>query len=174
MVAGPGSEFGQRWVVLGLISAPYGVRGWVRVKSYTQDPDGLARYPTWWVEARGQWHPVRIESYRRHGRVSIAKLEGCADRTRAETYTGCRVAVPRSALPEPGDGEFYWVDLIGLRVENLEGVLLGEVTGILETGAHPVMRVAAERERLIPLVAAIARDVDLEQRVIRVDWGLDY
>ncbi|MGN2392921.1 ribosome maturation factor RimM [Pelomicrobium sp. G1] len=174
MAPGPGSELGESWVVLGLISAPYGVRGWVRVKSYTQDPEGLAQYATWWVEAQGQWRPVRIEEYRLHGRGSIAKLEGCADRTSAETYAGCRVAVPRSALPEPGDGEFYWIDLIGLRVENLEGVQLGEVSAILETGAHPVLQVAAERERLIPLVDPIVRDVDLERRVVRVDWGPDY
>lgn len=173
-MAAPRPEAEERWIVLGLITAPYGVRGWVRVKPYTQTPDGLSRYPTWWIGVGGEWRPMRVEGYRVHGRGGIAKLEGCLDRSEAEAYARCEVAVPRSVLPETGEGEFYWVDLIGLRVESLDGSFLGEVSGILETGAHPVIRVVSERERLIPFVEQVVKEVDLERRVMRVDWGADF
>ena len=105
----------------------------------------------------------------------IARLVGCDDRDVALALKGSDVAVARSALPPPRDGDFYWADLVGLKVVNIQGELIGEVTGLLATGANDVLRVvSAETERLVPYVAHVIRDVDLVGREIRVEWGLDW
>jgi 16S rRNA processing protein RimM len=99
------------------------------------------------------------------------------DRTAAEALRGARVFIGRASFPTPDPDEFYWVDLIGLQVFNREGVLLGEVLGLIDNGVHSVLQVRADpaaAERLIPFVAAYVDRVDLAARRIDVDWGLDY
>jgi 16S rRNA processing protein RimM len=109
-----------------------------------------------------------------HGTVLVARLEQIDDRTQAEQLTGARVAVARKELPAPAPGEFYWSDLVGLSVINEQGITLGAVQEVLDTGAHAVLRVVGECERLIPFVDAYVRDVDAAGRAIRVDWQPDY
>ena len=109
-----------------------------------------------------------------HGSAVVAQMQGSEDRDAAARLRGNEVAVPRSALPAAKDNEFYWADLIGLKVENVAGQDLGEVVRILETGANDVLVVRGEREHLIPFVAVVVNDVDIANGVIRVDWGADY
>jgi 16S rRNA processing protein RimM len=159
---------------MGWISAPFGVRGWVKVQPNTAAAQNLLAYKTWWVEDGGEWRTLSVEQARVHGRTVIAKLDGCDDRDAAIALRGKTVAVPRTALPGTKSGEFYWADLIGLAVVNESAQALGRITGILQTGANDVLVVAGERERLIPFIAAVIREVDLPAGVMRVEWGADY
>ena len=139
--------------------------------------DGLLQHPKWLVATRDQpgvWRDMRLAEGHAHGTVLVASLDEIADRTQAEKLIGAQIAIDRKELPAPDAGEFYWSDLIGLSVVNEQGVVLGTVREMLDTGAHAVLRVAGERERLIPFVDAYVRDVDTAHKTIRVDWQPDY
>jgi 16S rRNA processing protein RimM len=104
----------------------------------------------------------------------VAKLQGCDDRAAAQLLKNLHIAVERSHLPAAKEGEYYWADLIGLEVVNLRGEALGVVSALFATGANDVLRVQGERERLIPFIPQVVREVSLDAAAIRVDWGLDY
>ncbi len=159
---------------MGRISAPFGVKGWIRVRPDTAATPNLLAYRTWWVGREGDWRECAVVEGRAQRRAVIAKLEGCDDREAAAALRGKSVAVPRAALPEIRNGEYYWADLIALKVVNEEARELGRVTGILQTGANDVLVVLGERERLVPFIAGVIREVNLGEGVIRVDWGSDY
>ena len=161
-------------MILGRIAAPYGVKGWVRVHPFTASTASLLRYRSWWLGHEGQWEELEVVQARVHGSAVVALLAGHAERDAALRLRGKQVAVPRSALPEARDNEFYWVDLLGLKAVNVAGQDLGEVVRILETGANDVLVVRGRSEHLIPFIAAVVQDVDLAMGVIRVDWGADY
>ncbi|MDP2835332.1 MAG: ribosome maturation factor RimM [Pseudomonadota bacterium] len=161
-------------VVMGRISAPYAIRGWVRIQTQTEYIDSLLDYPLWHVGRKGQWRPFRLVEGKVHGQYLLAHLEGMDDRDAAEAVTGMDIAVPREDRPVAEEGEYYWDDLIGLEVVNGEGAVLGKVDALLATGAHDVLQIQGERERLIPFVDAFVREVDMAARRIVVEWGLDY
>ncbi|MCY4222496.1 MAG: ribosome maturation factor RimM [Thiotrichales bacterium] len=164
----------QRRVVLGTITGPCGVRGWVRIRSSTEPPENILRYAPWLVGRDGHWTMVAVAEGRAQGRGVVARFEGCHDRDQALRYRGREIAIERSRLPDPEDGEFYWTDLVGLRVATADGVDLGEVERMLETGANDVMVVRGEFERLIPFISGtVVRSVDVERGVIVVDWHPD-
>jgi 16S rRNA processing protein RimM len=159
---------------MGRISAPFGVKGWVKVQPNTAAARSLLAYTTWWVEGDGDWRTFAVAEARVQGRTVVAKLEGCEDRDAAAALRGKHVAVRRAALPGTKSGEYYWADLIGLAVVNGAGQALGRIAGLLETGANDVLVVAGERERLIPFIAEVIRDVDLAAGVMRVEWDADF
>lgn len=161
-------------VVMGRVAAPFAVNGWVKVQVFTERPDGLLAYPRWWLSRDGGWQQAEVAEAAVHGRAVIARLKGCEDRIAAAALRGRDVAVPRSALPIRGAGEYYWTDLEGLRVRTLADEDLGRVTGLIETGASPVLVVRGERERLIPFVDAVVKSVDLMRGEVAVDWGADW
>jgi 16S rRNA processing protein RimM len=164
----------RRRVVLGTIAGPHGTRGWVRIHSNTDPPANILRYAPWQVERNGRWSPVGVAEGRVQGRGVVARLDGCHDRDEALGYRGCEIAVERSQLPGVEDGEFYWADLVGLRVATTDGVDLGEVARMMETGANDVMVVRGELERLIPyLPGTVVQSVDVERGAIVVDWHPD-
>ena len=165
---------GHRRVVLGTIAGPHGTQGWVRIRSSTDPPENILRYAPWQVERNGRWSPVGVAEGRMQGRGVVARLDGCHDRDAALGYRGCEIAVERSRLPNAEEGEFYWADLVGLRVATTGGVDLGEVERMMETGANDVMVVREEVERLIPfLPGTVVQSVDVERGVIVVDWHPD-
>ena len=104
----------------------------------------------------------------------VAKLEGCDDRDAAALYRGRNIAIARSDFPAAGENEFYWADLVGLKVVNGEGVDLGSIIRIFKTGANDVLVVEGDRERLIPFTEQVVQQVDIAGRMMRVDWGADY
>lgn len=164
-------------VVLGRLADPYGIRGWIRVHPYGDDPLAWAGMPAWWVGSDGgPWRETGLVSLKAHGGGLVVLLEGVSDRTAAEALKGMLVAAPREALPATGVDEFYWADLVGLDVVNGDGERLGRVAGLIETGANDVLRVVAEdgSERLLPFVAAVVQGVEKEAGRIRVEWGLDW
>ncbi len=161
---------------MGRIVAPYGLKGWVRVEPYSAVPDGLSAYPSWWVGRGGDWREMKVaQSVLQHGDSLVARFEGCVERDAALVLKGSEVAVPREALPQNADNEFYWADVVGLQVVNVKDEVLGAVAELFENGAHPVMRVVAgERERLLPFVEQVVRQVDMAQGRILVEWELDW
>lgn len=162
---------------MGRVAAPYAVKGWVKVQPFTEYVDSLLDYPRWLVGRDADWREMRVLEIKVHGRFLLAQLDGIADRNAAEAAVGLEIAVHRDALPEPEAGEYYWDQLIGLDVVGLAGVFLGRVERILETGGHDLLSVkghADGRERLIPFVAPIVREVKLAERQIEVEWGEDY
>ena len=162
-------------VVMGRVVAPYAVRGWLKLQTYTEYLDSLLDYPVWHVGQGGNWITCRLLDGKVHGQYLLASLEGVDDRTGAEALVGREVAVLREEMPEAEEDEWYWDDLIGLEVLNLAGEVLGRVQGLLETGANDVLQIRdGERERLVPFVDAVVKTVDLEAGRLVVDWGLDY
>jgi 16S rRNA processing protein RimM len=210
-------------VEVGRVLGAWGVKGWIKVQPFSLDPQALFSTKRWFLQAPPEAagplvsalaaHPfLKVIQAREHGEVVVATVQDLQGRDAAEALRGARVFVSRASFPTAGEGEYYWVDLIGLTVVNREGVVLGEVAGLMETGAHDVLRVrpmaaqqadappasggsagragrsgsegsagavgraaaAAPQECLIPFVAAYVTGVDLAQRRITVDWGLDY
>jgi 16S rRNA processing protein RimM len=163
-------------VVMGKVVGAQGILGWVKVQTFTEYLDSLLDYKTWFVGNEQEWRPLEVLEANVHGgKVLIAKLQGIADRAAAEKYKGLLIAVPRDSLPEQPEGEYYWSDLIGLTVENLEGVNFGTVDSLLETGANDVLVVKGESgEKLIPFIDSVIKQVSLKDKTIRVDWQADY
>lgn len=162
-------------VTLGRIGAPHGVRGEVRVQSYARPPESILEFDRWWLDAGDGWREWTVRRSRVQANGIVVVLAGCDDRETAASLRHAPVAVPRSALPEPAAGEFYWCDLIGLRVETIDGVDLGSVDHLFETGANDVLVVQGDRERLIPWVQGReVRSVDPEAGRIVVDWDPEF
>lgn len=159
-----------RPVVLGRIAGVYGIKGWVRVLSYTRVREDILRYPSWLVGT--EWRRVRVG--RRQGAGVVAQLEGIDDRDQALALVGAEIAVARSDLPALAPGEFYWADLIGLEVVTTQGVALGRVRRLFETGANDVLVIEGERERLLPYLKDVVKDVDLARGRMTVEWDADF
>ncbi len=167
---------------MGRVAAPYAIKGWIKIQPFTEYLDSLLDYDVWWLghaEGRGKsktpdWRAYRVLEGKVHGQTLLAQLEGVDDRTAAEALQGLQISVDRAEFPEADEDEYYWDDLIGLDVVNTEGVSLGKVEGLMETGAHDVLRVQGDRERLIPFVDAYVREVDLKGGRVLVEWGAQW
>jgi 16S rRNA processing protein RimM len=179
-------------VEVGRIAGAWGVKGWIRVQPFSLDPQALFSTKRWFLQAPSgasavtlaacASHPVlKLIHAKEHGDAVVASVQGLEGRDAAEALRGARVYVSRASFPSAAEGEYYWVDLIGLTVVNRQGAVLGEVVGLMETGTHDVLRVqppgggvTQPQECLIPFVAVYVDGVDLARRRITVDWGLDY
>jgi len=161
-------------VVLGRITGFFGVRGWVKVYSYTEPREAVLNYKCWLLSKTGDWQPQFVAEGKRHGKTVIVRLEGYDDRDQAAALIGSEIGVPRDELPETDDGHYYWSDLEGLRVVASNGTEIGTLDYFIETGANDVMVIKGEQERLIPFVMKeVVVDVDLAAGVITVDWEWD-
>jgi len=194
-------------IVLGHVSGVYGVKGWLKVYSHADPMESIVEYSPWYIRPgnfkgsanTGQnsgWQPVKLKSGKRHAKTVVAKLEGCNDRDAAQLYVGYEVAILSSQLKSlDHTDEFYWRDLIGLQVVNLQGIGFGEVTAFIETGGNDVLVVTEQkldkqsdseelhheqdedklRETLIPWAfGQTIVSVNLETSVIEVDWQDDW
>jgi 16S rRNA processing protein RimM len=161
-------------VLMGRVSAPFGVQGWLRVQPFTDRIDGLADYSEWWIGRGEDLKLFKVVEWSVHGRALLVHLQGCDDREAAVVFRGMDVAVDRATLPSAGAGQYYWHDLIGCQVVNLVGESLGSVVKILETGANAVLVTSGTREYLLPFVEAVVANVDIRERRIAVDWDVDF
>jgi 16S rRNA processing protein RimM len=168
-------------VVMGQVLLPYGVKGWLRVRPHTEEPEGLLQFRSWWLRpaAGSGWREVEPLGGRLHSDTLLVQIAGIETPEAALALKGCDIGVSRGLLPKAGAGEIYQADLVGLEVVNRAGVVLGRVVEVADFGAHPLLRVtragaAATEERLIPYVAAVVDAVDLAERRVVVDWGEDY
>ncbi|MCP5142064.1 MAG: ribosome maturation factor RimM [Gammaproteobacteria bacterium] len=166
-------------LVLGRISGLHGVRGWVKVFSFTDPRENIVHYKTWQVRVGNDWREFKVEQGQANGKGVIAKLVGIDDRDVAATLIQADIAIRRDELPPLPEGEYYWADLEGLRVVTLDGVELGEVSHLFDTGANEVLVVQGDRERLIPFTIGeeegyAVKRVDLDEGLIEVDWDPDF
>jgi 16S rRNA processing protein RimM len=169
-------------VPMGHIVGPFGIQGWVKIACYTEHVESLLDYSVWWLRKDDEaWSAINVAAHNTHDNKLIVAFEGCHDRTQALQLKGMQIAIPRDQLPnlpENGDEGYYWSDLIGTSVFNIQNEELGNVIGLLRTGANDVLQVQPikgdQQERLIPFIDQVIVKVDLKARKILVDWGLDY
>jgi len=170
-------------VTLGQIGAAHGIKGWSRIISHTQPREGIARYQHWLLKREGDkgWLKVKPLVVRQQGKHLVGQLDGSSDRDTAEWLRGAQIAVPREVFEALPEGEYYWHQLEGLKVVNLSDDCFGWVDHLMETGANDVLVVRPgegsvdNTERLIPyLWGRVVQDVDLDRKIIRVDWEQDY
>ena len=160
--------------IIGRVAGVYGVRGWLKVRSHTRDRAAIAAYPRWLIRTGGAWQEYEVTEVRAHGQGIVAHLMQVDDRDRAAALVGADIAIHVQELPPLAAGEYYWTQLQGLRVVNLQAVEFGRVERLLETGANDVIVVVGARERLIPYIAAVVKEVDLAAGLLRVDWDADF
>lgn len=161
-------------LVMGRIRAPFGVRGWVRVQSYTDPLSNLLDYKVWCLAGAFGLEELKVQDAALHGKWIVAKLEGIDDRDGAVAIIGQDIMVPRTSLPETGDDEYYWQDLVGMEVTNRNGISLGHVDHLLATGSNDVLVLHNGRERLIPFISSVVVEVDLKGRRMLVDWDENF
>ena len=163
---------------MGRVAAAHGVRGALKVQPLSADPATLTQFGEWWLRTRdgSPWQPRRVSSSRLQSGIVVAELDGVATREAAAALRGATVGVPRQLLPVLAENEHYRADLIGMAVVNRTGERLGDVVGFIDSGAHPILRVAGvgAGERLIPWVARYVDRVDTHARRIEVDWAEDF
>jgi 16S rRNA processing protein RimM len=165
------SDESSALIELGVVGAPFGVRGWVKLRSHTDPPERILDHRDLQLGLGGAWRAFRIESSGRSGGQLTVKLNGIEDRDQAQALRGAPVCVPRSELPQREDRDFYRADLIGCEVVNLAGVRLGIVQHFVETPAHALMVVRGAQEYWVPAVPQHLRRVDLRARQVVVDWN---
>ncbi|MBD9482276.1 ribosome maturation factor RimM [Pseudomonas sp. PDM14] len=167
-------------IVLGKITSVHGIRGEVKIYSFTDPIDNLLDYRRWTLQRDGEVKQVELVSGRLQGKVLVAKLKGLDDREVARTFAGFDICVPREQLPDLAEDEFYWYQLAGLKVIDQLGQLLGTIDHLFETGANDVMVVKPcagsldDRERLLPYTAQCVLKVDLAAGEMQVDWDADF
>jgi 16S rRNA processing protein RimM len=165
----------EKWVILGRVSGVFGVKGWLKVQSYTEPRDNIASFGAWTLRMNGVDRAFVVEDGHSHAGSVVAKLQGIDDRDRAREWVGADIVVERERLPATQAGEVYWTDLEGLEVRTTAGVVLGKIDHLLATGAHDVLVLDSTPERLIPfIVDDVVKDVDVEGGVVVVDWSPDY
>lgn len=167
--------------VIGQITSVFGVKGWLKVYSYTDPKEGILDYRDWTLVYNGKRIPAKLEEGRRQGQGIVVRLKGIDDRDVARSYCGADITVPTTELPELPEGEYYWHQLEGLTVYTVDGQCLGIVDHMIETGANDVLVVRAtdasidQRERLIPYLPDQAvKQVSLEESTITVDWDPEF
>ena len=161
-------------MTLGRISGVFGVKGWVKVHSYTQPRDNVVGFSSWLVKSRAGERRFEVEEGHAQGAGVVAKLRGLDDRDQARELIGAEIVVERSELPACAPGEYYWADLEGLEVRTTEGQVLGKVDHLIATAGHDVLVLAGEPQRLIPFVhGKVIREVDLVAGRIVADWPWD-
>ncbi len=161
----------RKLVTLGRVNGLLGVKGWLKIYSYTDPRDSIVGFSTWVLRTGNDEQMVELEDGRKHGRTVVVKLKAIDDRDQAEALVGADIAVERDALVPCDPGEYYWTDLEGSTVVTAQGESLGRLDHLFETGGHDVMVVIGDRRRLIPFVQEkVVREVRLEQNIIVVDW----
>ena len=164
-------------VVLGRIAGVFGLRGWVKVLSYTRPREDILHYSPWLLKVGNEWIARVPRSGHPHGNGLIAQLEACEDRDRAAPLVGATVAVASKQLPALAAGEFYWAQLEGLRVFNRDNIELGRISHLFETGGNDVLVVKPQgrgRERWLPCTRAVVKRVDLDSGIVEVDWDPEF
>jgi 16S rRNA processing protein RimM len=162
-------------IEVGRLGAAHGVRGWLRVQSFTDPPQRLFEWPLWQLKSgSGVTREAKLLEVRPQGNGWIARLEGVEERDAASRLTGQMILVEHEALPPTEGREHYRDDLVGFEVRNLEGALLGAVDHYIDTPGNTVMVIQGERERLVPVTREHLRSVDKDARSLVVDWPEDF
>lgn len=163
------------WVVVGRFGRPHGVKGFITIQSFTEPRDNILRYTDWHVLLNNTWTPIKILSVEVHNKAIIAKVEGYPERELVACLTNVEIVVDKEQLAALEPGEYYWHQLVGMRVVNQKGDSFGIVTEIMPTGSNDVLVVQGEKRHLIPyLPDQFIIEINDGQKVITVDWDLDF
>ena len=163
------------WLKLGTISGVFGVKGWLKIYANTDRKEDILSYQPWYIERNKVRQAVKLKAGKPHGKTIIALFEGVDDRNEAELWVGCDIYMSVEQLPKLRKNEYYWSDLVGLKVVSLSGDDFGTIDHMLETGANDVIVAKGDRERLIPFVLEkVVKSVDLEEGKMLVDWDADF
>lgn len=168
----------QNEVVVGKVGAVYGVKGWLKIHSFTEDQEAILDYFPWSLKLGNKVQTVEVTDWRKHNKGLVVKINNIDDRDAAQTFVNSEIVVDQASLPDLPEGEFYWRDLIGMKVVNTSGYDFGLVSDLLETGSNDVLVVKANRndgfgkkERLIPYIEdQVIHSVSVEDKQICVDW----
>jgi 16S rRNA processing protein RimM len=168
----------EEFIPVGKISGAFGVKGWVKVYSFTEPRANILEYSPLFMSRQGEWIEIELSGGHLQGKGVVMGISNVTDRDQVQPLIGAELAIRKSQLEPADEDEFYWADLIGMKVTNLNDDQLGEVDHLLETGANDVLVVKQaeqEAERLIPFVMdEIVKLVDLDNKLIRVDWDKDF
>jgi 16S rRNA processing protein RimM len=174
-MSGSAAGFADSLVIIGRVTGLYGIKGWVKVYSHTRPLNNILSYRPWYLQSADGWEERQLAEGRTQGKGIVARLAGYDDRDQATELLERDIAIKRSQLPRAEKGAYYWADLEGLRVFTLEGVELGVVDHLFETGANDVLVIQGERERLLPLLMdQVIKEVDLGAGLMRVDWDPEF
>lgn len=165
----------QKRVAMGYIKGVFGVKGWLKIAANTEYTDSLLDYPEWQLSKDKQILNVTVESGKiANGELQV-KFEGIDDRDQAFALRGYTIEIPREEFAPTEEDEYYWADLVGMSVVNTDGIILGKVTNLMETGANDVLVINGEHGQiLVPFVSNYIENVDTDKQTITADWGLDY
>lgn len=162
-------------IILGKISGVFGVQGALKIFSFTDPHDNIFCYPTWKLEKKGKLIEVNLVNGKQQGKMLVARLQGITDRDLAINLVGSSIQIDKTSLPKTEHDEYYWHDLVGLKVKNLNNEDFGIVESILETGANDVLIVKGDKERLIPFVQPeTVVNINLDTKIMRVNWDADF
>lgn len=170
-------------IIIGQISGVFGVHGWVKVFSHTEPRNNILEYTPWLIKRKEGWQSVSFLKGRKQGKTIVAQLKGIDDPDKAHALIGCDIAIDERQLKKLAEDDFYWRDLQGLKVIDLNGISLGKVASMMATGANDVIVVKPEtnsektkkvNEILIPYIDSVVKNIDLEQGLIKVDWDEDF
>lgn len=162
-------------VLLGKINGLHGVDGWVKVFSHTEPRQQIFTYKSWFIKFGDTWKAVDVLNWRGGGKILTAQLDGYSDRDQSAKLIGSDIAIDRSEFPPSGEGNYYWIDLIGMDVLTQSGENLGKIDNLFSTGANDVVVVKSERERLLPWVMdEVIKKVDFDRRELIVDWDPEF
>ncbi|CAL7959883.1 Ribosome maturation factor RimM [Gammaproteobacteria bacterium] len=161
-------------IIIGSFGKTFGVRGWIKINSFTSPKRNIIDFRPWLIQRNNSWEEIRVEASREHSDNIIVKLPNCSSPEEAQNFTNTKIAVWQKQLPKLQPNEYYWMDLIGLKVINLQEIEFGVVQDLMATGANDVLIVAGDRKRLIPYISNIILNVDLAKKIIQVDWQQDF
>jgi 16S rRNA processing protein RimM len=165
----------QKQITVGKISGVFGVKGWIKIFSFTDPRENIFNYSPWLLKKGSESKIVRLVDGKLQGKTVVAQLDGFTDRDQAQALLGWDVMISQDQLPETSAGEYYWSELIGLEVENLQGIRLGVIDGLLETGANDVLIIQGDRERAIPFIQGqTVIEINLNLGRMIVDWDSEF
>jgi 16S rRNA processing protein RimM len=165
-------------VIVGRIGGAHGLRGWLKIMSYTRPKENIFTYSPWLIHVNDTWREIEIEESQQRGERLLVKIPGIENPEDARVYMDCDIAITREQLPALEEGEYYWHDLIGLEVFNQDEISLGKISKITETGANDVLVISKDSENkkniLIPLVMDVyVKQVDLIAGKMHVEWHIE-
>ncbi len=168
------------YILLGEISGVSGVKGWVKVFSHTEPREKIIAYKQWFLQSKGEaWRATKVTNGRKQGKNIVAQLDGINTREQAEALKGTQIAIHIDQLAPLSEGKYYWKDLIGLKVETTDGVSLGKIDWIFNTGSNNVLTIKEEtkekKERMVPyLMGDVVISIDLDADLMIVDWDPEF
>ena len=161
-------------LLIGQINGLFGVQGWVKLFSYAYPRKNILSYQPWHIKVDGVWTTLDIVKGREQGKTIVAQLKDVDDREDSRRYIGVELYIEKSQLPQLAQGEYYWDELTGLEVINNQGIVLGTISYMIDTGANNVMVVNGKKEHWVPYIEPFLISIDMDKRQILVDWDEDF